>query len=358
MRKRVLALSLVLELAALLGGDAAFPQCIIPAQTAAVKTTSYAALAADAGKMIVMNCASNCTLTLPSTPQSPNWTVWVASIGAGTATVSPNGLNINGSSSSLNIPQGVGEGFMISTDNSNYFAASVNVGFYAAGGGTAQAQTITLNPPVASLVAGMFVAWKPAAANTAAAPTLAVNGLAATAITKNGTAALVANDLTTTAIAYAIYDGTEFQLLNPQATNEGSVASRRVCDIAIGDASAASAITNAQLGPQKRVCFIPAAGIVQEIDVDADAGTPNVIVGYRNPATTLVNLLSGALATGAAGVNACSNTGGTLGIDATTTCTNTLQNTAVAAGGFFELVSGTAGGTAKLMTVHVVWTVN
>jgi hypothetical protein len=36
-------------------------QCIIPAQTANVQTASYSALAADAGKMILMNCASTCT---------------------------------------------------------------------------------------------------------------------------------------------------------------------------------------------------------------------------------------------------------------------------------------------------------
>lgn len=39
----------------------AVAQCIIPAQTANVQTASYSALAADAGKMILMNCASTCT---------------------------------------------------------------------------------------------------------------------------------------------------------------------------------------------------------------------------------------------------------------------------------------------------------
>ncbi len=134
------------------------------------------------------------------------------------------------------------------------------------------------------------------------------------------------------------------------------VNTRRVCDIGIGDTSG-SAITNAQLGPQKRGCFIPYAATIVEIDVSADAGTPNVIVG-RNLAGTQLNLLSGALATASSGGIACSNTGGTTGIDGVTTCTNTLQNTAITAGGYLELVSGTAGGTAKWMTVHVVYTVN
>jgi len=140
-------------------------------------------------------------------------------------------------------------------------------------------------------------------------------------------------------------------------TNNVASLNRRVKDIPVGDASSTNTITNAQLGPQKRISFIEAAGTVSEIDVDADGGTPNVIVGYRNPAGTLVNLVSSALATGAAGVPACSNTGGTLGLDGVTTCSATLQNTSVALGGRFELVSGTAGGVAKLMTIHIIFNI-
>lgn len=92
---------------------------------------------------------------------------------------------------------------------------------YAAGGGTAQAQTVTLSPAATSLAVGLEINWLPAAANTGSGPTLAVNGLTAKPITKLGTTALVANDLTTTAVASAIYDGTEFQLQNPQTTSAG-----------------------------------------------------------------------------------------------------------------------------------------
>ena len=63
--------------------------------------------------------------------------------------------------------------------------------------------------------------WLPTAANTGAT-TMAVNGLTAKNLTKCGTTALVANDLTTAAVAIATYDGTQFQLLNPQATGCGS----------------------------------------------------------------------------------------------------------------------------------------
>lgn len=130
----------------------------------------------------------------------------------------------------------------------------------------------------------------------------------------------------------------------------------RTCDIPINDTSG-SAITSGQMGPQSRVCFIPAASTIVEMDVNADAGTPNIIIG-RNRAGTIVNIVSGALATAASGGIACSNTGGTTGLNGATTCSSTLQNTGLNAGDYLELVSGTPGGTAKFFVAHVVYTVN
>jgi hypothetical protein len=134
------------------------------------------------------------------------------------------------------------------------------------------------------------------------------------------------------------------------------VNTRRVCDIVVGDESG-SALTNGQLGPQKRLCYIPAAATIVEMDVSADAGTPSVIVG-NNAAGTVTNIVSAALATAASGGIACSKTTAVVGIDGSTVCSATLQNTSLAAGSYLELVSGTAGGTAKLMTIHVIYTIN
>jgi hypothetical protein len=93
---------------------------------------------------------------------------------------------------------------------------------YVAGGGTANAQTATLAPAVTSLAAGLKVCWLPITANTTTTPTLAVNGLTATTIVKTpGNVALAASDLTTTAVACAVYDGTYFELQNPQTTSAG-----------------------------------------------------------------------------------------------------------------------------------------
>lgn len=89
--------------------------------------------------------------------------------------------------------------------------------YYVTGGGTAQAQTATLVPAATSLATGLLVCWTPTAANTATAPTLAVNGLTAKTIVRRGAVGLVANDLTTTSVACAMYNGTNFELWNPQA---------------------------------------------------------------------------------------------------------------------------------------------
>jgi hypothetical protein len=119
-----------------------------------------------------------------------------------------------------------------SRDNTNWIVR-ITVGStysYGTGGGTAQAQTltVTVGPTPGSLADGQTYCWKPAAANTAAAPTLAVQGLTATTITKLGNTALVANDIVTSAQACVIYNssGPRFELQNPQViTGTGTVTS-------------------------------------------------------------------------------------------------------------------------------------
>lgn len=88
-------------------------------------------------------------------------------------------------------------------------------------GGTANAPTLTVAPAITAYSAGMVFNFTNGAANTGAV-TIAISGLAAKNITKCGTTALVANDLTVAATAVILYDGTEFQLLNPQATGCGA----------------------------------------------------------------------------------------------------------------------------------------
>ncbi len=102
-------------------------------------------------------------------------------------------------------------------------ALSVDGPCWAAGGGTAQVQTATYTTATTlTLVNGLFLCWKPAAANTGAAPTFSPNTLTAHPIVKAG-GALVANDIITTAQACAIYNstGTQWELQNPQTIPVG-----------------------------------------------------------------------------------------------------------------------------------------
>jgi hypothetical protein len=104
------------------------------------------------------------------------------------------------------------------------------------GGGTAQTQILTPSPAITSLVTGgsVIYCWQPAVSNSGPGATLNISGLGAKTITKgpSGVLALVANDIFLGATACATYDGTEFQLQNPQAgigaltstTNYGTAA--------------------------------------------------------------------------------------------------------------------------------------
>lgn len=89
---------------------------------------------------------------------------------------------------------------------------------YGVGGGAANAYTITLTPASSGVNqayrTGVAYAFGAAFANTGAS-TLAVDGLAAKAITKFGITALAANDIVNGQMCVVVYDGTRFQLLNP-----------------------------------------------------------------------------------------------------------------------------------------------
>ena len=95
-------------------------------------------------------------------------------------------------------------------------ATMVNVqdgtGVYVATvGGTADAITLTPSPAITAYAAGQTFRWIASGANTTNV-TVAVSGLAAKAVTKNSSTALIANDITSGTIVTATYDGTRFIL--------------------------------------------------------------------------------------------------------------------------------------------------
>jgi hypothetical protein len=80
------------------------------------------------------------------------------------------------------------------------------------------AATLSYGCPTAYVLGAMFRVL-PLHANTTSTPTLNFCGLGAKTITKFGTTALANSDLTTTAIALFLYDGTDMELINPQTAN-------------------------------------------------------------------------------------------------------------------------------------------
>jgi hypothetical protein len=155
------------------------------------------------------------------------------------------------------------------------------------------------------------------------------------------------------------YLGSGSMLTNVTASAMNVVNTRRTCMIIIG-ADNGSVLVDSDIGPQGQQCYIPAAATIVEINVRADAGTPSVLLQRRRGAATVANLSSAALTTAAAGAAACamSSTSQTC-IDGTTSSgTVTLSNTGLNAGDWIETVSGTAGGTAKRLSIAVVYTIN
>jgi hypothetical protein len=131
----------------------------------------------------------------------------------------------------------------------------------------------------------------------------------------------------------------------------------KTCTFYVGADNASAVLVDGDIAPQGRVCFVPKGATVVEVTVAADAGTPNVVVSKNVTGGAVTNLLSAALATASAGGVACSNTGGTTGLDGVTTCSATLINTAIAGGTWLQTQSATAGGAAKRMSIAVTWTV-
>jgi hypothetical protein len=78
-------------------------------------------------------------------------------------------------------------------------------------GGTADVITLTASPAITAYAAGQTFRFIASGANTTNV-TVAINGLAAKAITKNGTTALVAGDIPAAMIVEMTYDGTRFIL--------------------------------------------------------------------------------------------------------------------------------------------------
>ena len=143
-------------------------------------------------------------------------------------------------------------------------------------------------------------------------------------------------------------------VFSPGQNNTLNVNNIRVCNIRVGEDNSSSVLVNADLGPQANFCYLPfqSNGVIEEIMVTADGGTPSVMVAINHLGSN-TNLLTSELATAASGGRACSKTSATVAFDNSTTCIATLQNTTFLSGDYISLVSGTTGAVAKRMTISI-----
>lgn len=94
---------------------------------------------------------------------------------------------------------------------------------YAVDSGAVNAYVANLTPPLTAFIAGMPIHVKIANANTVNNPTLKINDLAPTVITRDSGAALNAGDLPAGYIAKFVYNGTGFTLVNPALVNTANL---------------------------------------------------------------------------------------------------------------------------------------
>lgn len=293
------------------------------------QTTTYQVLTSDFAQCKVITTASAAfTITLVASGAQPpaGQCIHIINYGSGLITIARNGQLINGNAADMTLRQGAVSGGLYAT---HAFIVSNGTNYIA---------TQDFSSPLTT--AGDIPYWSAVGSRRL--------GI--------GLATEVLHGGATTPV-YGPVIGADMSAGTVTSTQMAGVNTQRTACIVVGSDDAAAVLTNTNLGPQTRLYFINSAQTLQEITVSADGGTPNVILA-SNRAGTVVNLTSAALATASSGGIACSNTGGTTGIDGATVCSSTLQNTSLNAGDWIQLTSGTAGGTAKKMQACFTTTVN
>lgn len=142
-----------------------------------------------------------------------NWAVWNPSIAGLTAA---NVVNTPaGGIVAVTVQAAIDE---LDTEKGTKVAIQNQSYVIAADTGAADAYAIAPSPAIAAYVAGQRFGFLAVNANTGAS-TLAVSGLAATSIRKNGNVVLVVGDIVAGQWVEFVYDGTNFEMVSKSNTN-------------------------------------------------------------------------------------------------------------------------------------------
>ncbi|HVP55913.1 MAG TPA: hypothetical protein VMU45_13055, partial [Candidatus Eisenbacteria bacterium] len=210
-----------------------------------LKSADYAIQASDFatattyGNYLMLTGSAAHTFTLPNpAPPSGNCVAIgnnaAAPIGSNLnvfLTVNGNGLTIDGSSPSASQPRR--NAYLYCSDGTSYWrlnrqlpgVSEIGPPLYTTDTGTVNAMKTTFVAGIDfGLIAGTTMFLLPINANTSPTPTLNVNGLGAKTIVRFGNQPLLPGDFSASALALVIYDGNNWQLINPQ-TMAGTVTS-------------------------------------------------------------------------------------------------------------------------------------
>lgn len=172
------------------------------------------------------------------------------------------------------------------------------------GAGAVNVMTATLAPALTANAAYNVIYVKPNLANTTTTPTLNVNGAGALTITKCGTQALIAGDYNTTSIAEFVNDGTEWQLLNPQASTCSGAGLGDMIKNATNTMGASGTIDGSAMATTAGMKVPVGAGAVPTADgAIANNSTNHTLVTGSNGTTDVLAVA----ATGTATATTCTN---------------------------------------------------
>jgi hypothetical protein len=176
--------------------------------------------------------------------------------------------------------------------------------------------TATASLGMSAYVTGQRFFFVAPAANTGAV-TLNINAIGAKSVTKSGTTALLAGDIVSGSVVQVVYDGTQFQLLNPYSASVGpttslisslSLTSNVVTintasahGILINDSVVVTAVTNTAVNGSFTVASVPTstsftyALTASNIAATVDTGTvlDNSFLNLTNNAKGILPLIHG-----------------------------------------------------------------